>query len=155
MLTDTRALQPGDWFLALRGERSGPGGDAIDIKLYGNSTENLKAAAESLKQSLAPMEGVSALEDTLAYDKPELNLTLTPRGEWKRASTQEELVAEMGSAFLNAQLGVGLEGMQHPSYIDHYLQVLRSDKRALMRAATAARKASEFLLQATAEVQAV
>ena len=67
----------------------------------------------------------------------------------------EELVAEMGSAFLNAQLGVGLEGMQHPSYIDHYLQVLRSDKRALMRAATAARKASEFLLQATAEVQAV
>jgi len=67
--------------LTLRGERSGPGGDAIDIKLYGNSTETLKAAAESLKQALAPMEGVSALEDTLAYDKPELSLTLTPRGE--------------------------------------------------------------------------
>jgi len=67
--------------LALRGERSGPGGDAIDIKLYGNSTETLKAAAESLKQALAPMDGVSALEDTLAYDKPELSLTLTPRGE--------------------------------------------------------------------------
>ncbi|MHA7777065.1 efflux RND transporter permease subunit [Roseibium sp. M-1] len=67
--------------LSLRGERSGPGGDAIDIKLYGTSTENLKAAAESLKQALSPMDGVSALEDTLAYDKPELNLTLTPRGE--------------------------------------------------------------------------
>ncbi|AQQ05514.1 acriflavine resistance protein B [Roseibium algicola] len=75
--------------LALRGERSGPGGDAIDIKLYGNSTENLKAAAESLKQSLAPMEGVSALEDTLAYDKPELNLTLTPRGEALGFTTEE------------------------------------------------------------------
>lgn len=67
--------------LAVRGERSGPGGDAIDVRLYGTSTENLKAAAESLKQALAPLEGVSALEDTLAYDKPELNLTLTPRGE--------------------------------------------------------------------------
>jgi multidrug efflux pump subunit AcrB len=67
--------------LAVRGERSGPGGDAIDVRLYGTSTENLKAAAESLKQSLAPLEGVSALEDTLSYDKPELNLTLTPRGE--------------------------------------------------------------------------
>ena len=67
--------------LALRGERSGPGGDAIDVRLYGSSTETLKAAAESLKQALAPMEGVSALEDSLAYDKPELNLTLTPRGE--------------------------------------------------------------------------
>lgn len=67
--------------LALRGERSGPGGDAIDVRLFGTSTENLKAAAESLKQALAPMEGVSALEDTLSYDKPELNLTLTPRGE--------------------------------------------------------------------------
>ena len=67
--------------LALRGERSGPGGDAIDVRLYGSSTETLKAAAESLKQALAPKEGVSALEDSLAYDKPELNLTLTPRGE--------------------------------------------------------------------------
>ena len=67
--------------LALRGERSGPGGDTIDVRLYGSSTETLKAAAESLKQALAPMEGVSALEDSLAYDKPELSLTLTPRGE--------------------------------------------------------------------------
>ncbi len=75
--------------LALRGERSGPGGDAIDVRLYGTSTENLKAAAESLKQALAPLEGVSALEDTLAFDKPELSLTLTPRGEALGFSTDD------------------------------------------------------------------
>ncbi|WP_428647728.1 efflux RND transporter permease subunit [Roseibium sp.] len=75
--------------LSLRGERSGPGGDAIDVKLYGASTENLKAAAESLKQALAPMQGVSALEDTLSYDKPELNLTLTPRGEALGFTTED------------------------------------------------------------------
>ena len=67
--------------LSLRGEHSGPGGDAIDVRLYGTSTANLKAAAESLKQSLSAMDGVSALEDSLSYDKPELNLRLTPRGE--------------------------------------------------------------------------
>ena len=75
--------------LALRGERSGPGGDAIDVRLYGTSTENLKAAAESLKQALAPLEGVSALEDTLAYDKPELSLSLTPKGEALGFSTDD------------------------------------------------------------------
>ncbi|WP_417690934.1 efflux RND transporter permease subunit [Roseibium sp.] len=67
--------------LALRGERSGPGGDGIDVELYGPSTENLKAAAEYLKQVLGAYDGVSALEDTLSYDKTELNLKLTPRGE--------------------------------------------------------------------------
>lgn len=40
----------------------------------------------------------------------------------------EELIAEMGSAFLCAQLGVFGE-VQHDSYVDHWLKVLKSDKR--------------------------
>lgn len=67
--------------LALRGGRSGPGGDAIDIQLLGADAQRLKVAAEDLKAALARMPVVSALEDTLAYDKSELTLTLTPRGE--------------------------------------------------------------------------
>ncbi len=67
--------------LAVRGGRSGPGGDAIDVRLYGTSTGVLKEAAEYLKQALAAMPGVSALEDTLSYDKAELSLRLTPKGE--------------------------------------------------------------------------
>ncbi|WP_289034463.1 efflux RND transporter permease subunit [uncultured Roseibium sp.] len=67
--------------LAVRGERSGPGGDAIDVRLYGPSTEILKEAAEYLKQALGAMPGVSALEDTLSFDKAELALNLTPKGE--------------------------------------------------------------------------
>ncbi|EFO31787.1 AcrB/AcrD/AcrF family transporter [Roseibium sp. TrichSKD4] len=74
--------------LALRGERSGPGGDAIDVRLYGPTTEQLKAASESLKQSLAAMPGVSALEDTMAFDKPELTLALTAKGEALGFSTE-------------------------------------------------------------------
>ncbi|MEE8270903.1 MAG: efflux RND transporter permease subunit, partial [Alphaproteobacteria bacterium] len=67
--------------LALRGHRSGPGGDAIDVELTGPDSETLKAAAEALKVELSRFRAVSALEDTLAYDKTELILTLTPLGE--------------------------------------------------------------------------
>ncbi|GAA3861526.1 efflux RND transporter permease subunit [Celeribacter arenosi] len=67
--------------VSFRGGRFGPGGDAIDIQLYGSSSETLKAAAEALKSQLAQFGEVSALEDSLAYDKEELILELTPQGE--------------------------------------------------------------------------
>lgn len=67
--------------LALRGHRSGPGGDAIDVALYGSDIDELKAAAEEIKARLARFPAASALEDSLAYDKSEFVLTLTPRGE--------------------------------------------------------------------------
>jgi antirestriction protein ArdC len=58
----------------------------------------------------------------------------------------EELIAEMGSAFLCAQLGVFGE-VQHDSYVDHWLKVLKTDKKALFRACRFAREASEYLLK--------
>ncbi|NVK35283.1 MAG: efflux RND transporter permease subunit [Rhodobacteraceae bacterium] len=67
--------------LAVRGSFGGPSGDAIDVRLYGTSTNVLKEAAEYLKQALASLDGVSGLEDTLSYDKPEINLALTPKGQ--------------------------------------------------------------------------
>ncbi|MFW5393506.1 zincin-like metallopeptidase domain-containing protein [Yersinia sp. 2544 StPb PI] len=57
----------------------------------------------------------------------------------------EELVAEMGSAFLCAELGVYGE-VQHDSYVSGWLKALKEDKRALFRACRQAREASEFLL---------
>ena len=67
--------------LALRGERSGPGGDAIHIRFSGDDETVLKAAAEAVKASLARFPAVIGLEDDLPYDKPELVVTLTPKGE--------------------------------------------------------------------------
>lgn len=61
---------------------------------------------------------------------------------------REELVAEMGSAFLCAQLGIPLEGLQHPAYLANWIEVLKEDKRAIMRAASLARKATEYILTA-------
>ena len=67
--------------LSFRGGRFGPGGDALSVDLYGADVATLKAAAEALKTALSTYPEVSALEDTLAYDKEEMILTLTPQGQ--------------------------------------------------------------------------
>ena len=56
----------------------------------------------------------------------------------------EELVAELGAAFLCAHCSIDGQ-LQHASYIQSWLKVLKSDKRAIFTAAAAARKASEFV----------
>ena len=67
--------------LALRGDRSGPGGDDIAIVLTGADARIIKMAAEDIKAALSRYSGVSGVEDDLAYDRPELVLSLTPKGE--------------------------------------------------------------------------
>jgi multidrug efflux pump subunit AcrB len=67
--------------LSFRNAFFGPGGAALAVDLYGGETQTLKDAAEALKAALAGYPEVSGLEDSLAYDKEELVLTLTPQGE--------------------------------------------------------------------------
>ncbi|MBT0958021.1 efflux RND transporter permease subunit [Alphaproteobacteria bacterium KMM 3653] len=80
-LQERVARHPMTETLAFRRWRGGPGGDAIDIQLFGAGTPQLKTAAEALKSRLAQFGEVSALEDSLAYDKEELILDLTPQGQ--------------------------------------------------------------------------
>ncbi|MCC5970752.1 MAG: efflux RND transporter permease subunit [Pararhodobacter sp.] len=67
--------------LSFRSFGMGPGGDSLSVDIFGADTETLKAAAEALKAQLAVYPDVTGLEDTLAYDKEELILTLTPQGQ--------------------------------------------------------------------------
>ena len=58
----------------------------------------------------------------------------------------EELVAELGAAFLCADLGVTLEPRaDHAAYIQSWLKVLKADKKAIFTAASQAAKATDFL----------
>lgn len=62
------------------------------------------------------------------------------------AYAMEELVAELGAAFLCADLGVTLEPRaDHAAYIDHWLRILKSDRKAIFAAASAASKAADYL----------
>jgi antirestriction protein ArdC len=59
---------------------------------------------------------------------------------------REELVAELGSAFLCADLGLALEPREdHASYIASWLEVLKQDKRFIVSAAAHAQRAVDFL----------
>ncbi|NML88132.1 DUF1738 domain-containing protein [Sphingobium sp. TB-6] len=59
---------------------------------------------------------------------------------------REELIAEMGSAFLCASLGI-VPTVRHADYIGAWLAVLREDSRAIFRAARAASLAADWLLE--------
>lgn len=66
----------------------------------------------------------------------------------------EELIAEMGAAFLTSHCR--LPGrLQHDSYIASWLQALRNDKRLIFTAASHAQKAADYLLPNPTEVEAV
>ena len=65
---------------------------------------------------------------------------------------QEELVAELGAAFLCADLGITPEVRDdHAAYIGSWLEVLKKDKRAIFTAAAHAQRAVDYLhgLQST------
>ncbi|MGE0853595.1 MAG: ArdC family protein [Hyphomicrobiaceae bacterium] len=58
----------------------------------------------------------------------------------------EELVAELGAAFLCADLGITPEPREdHAGYLAHWLEVLKGDKRAIFSAAAHAQRAADFL----------
>ncbi len=69
------------------------------------------------------------------------------RKQWGDAGyAEEELVAELGAAFLCADLELSLQPREdHVSYIAHWLTVLQNDKRAIFRAAAHAQRAADHL----------
>src|ERR1700730_8656872 len=58
---------------------------------------------------------------------------------------REELVAEMTGAFVCAALSI-VPTVRHADYLANWIDVLREDDRAIIRAASAASKAADYLL---------
>lgn len=58
----------------------------------------------------------------------------------------EELVAELGSSLLCAQLGLEPRVDESAAYLSHWIKALKDDKRMLFKAASAAQKATDHLL---------
>jgi antirestriction protein ArdC len=56
----------------------------------------------------------------------------------------EELVAELGAAFLCAEFGFDGD-LRHAGYIAHWIELLKSDKRAFFTACSQASKAADYL----------
>jgi antirestriction protein ArdC len=69
------------------------------------------------------------------------------------AYAAEELIAELSAAFLCARFGIAGE-LRHSSYIASWLKVLKSDNKAIFKAAALAQKAADYLAGFTGEVSA-
>ena len=64
------------------------------------------------------------------------------------AYAAEELVAELSSAVLGAELGLPVAHLDsHASYIEHWLKLLKDDDRAILTAAAKAEAAASLLLK--------
>lgn len=84
--------------------------------------------------------------------KGRLDRDLTGRFK-SQAYVAEELIAELGSAFLMAELG--LEAEPHPnhaSYLASWIKLLRSDPKAIFTAASAASRAAGYLTALQAQM---
>ena len=58
----------------------------------------------------------------------------------------EELVAEIGSAFLGSFAAIPFEEMRHPEYINDWLRIMKADSKAIFTAAAKAQTAADFVL---------
>lgn len=63
----------------------------------------------------------------------------------KQSYAMEELVAELGAAFLCAEFGFDNSTDNHVAYLASWLDVLKHDKRAIFTAASKAQKAADYL----------
>jgi antirestriction protein ArdC len=77
-----------------------------------------------------------------------VNRDLSRYGKDRSERAREELIAELGSCFLCADLGIAPElkpRPDHASYLASWLKVLADDKRAIFSAAAHAQRAVAFL----------
>ena len=66
-----------------------------------------------------------------------------------KARAEEELVAELGAAFICSQLGLTPDHIEdHAAYLSNWLQALKSDKRHIFRAAADAQRAADWVFDA-------
>ena len=67
--------------------------------------------------------------------------------------SKEELIAEMGAAFLCGHAGIEATMQNSAAYIQHWLAALQNDKKLIVQAAAQAQKAADFILGTKFEVQ--
>ena len=127
------------------------GGLGIDVRFGGTRAYYAPGPDRIQMPHFETFESAQAFWSTLAHEhvhstghKSRLGRDFGPRGT--PAYAREELVAELGSAFLCADLGIASSPRSdHASYIASWLKLLEDEPRAVFDAATQAQRAVEFL----------
>lgn len=140
-----------------------PDGDiheAVDEIFMASGLQTTNGAAEAFYSSwddMIHMPGRNWFDDPIDRERIFLHELIHATGHASRLDrdlqnlfgtpgyAREELVAELGSAFLCAEIGIP-PTLRHASYIESWLEVLRDDKKAIFKAASAASRATAWLL---------
>jgi antirestriction protein ArdC len=128
---------------------------------YRPSTDHIQMPAEGLFFQTDTMSRTEGYYATLVHElthwsgaKQRLNREMGKRfGD--QAYAAEELVAEIGAAFLCAELGITQATRpDHAQYLAQWLKLLKEDSRAIFTASARASEAAEYLKRFSAEVSA-
>jgi antirestriction protein ArdC len=93
---------------------------------------------------------VTAFHELVHWTGPRLGREVNSKRFGDDAYAIEELVAELGAAMVSGACSLPTL-MQSASYLDHWLRVLRQDKRAIFAVAGAAQRAADYLLAPTGD----
>lgn len=127
---------------------------------YRPSTDHIQMPDESAFCGTATMNRSEGYYATLVHElthwsgaKHRLDRDMGKRfGDHSYAA--EELVAEIGAAFLCSELGITQElRADHAQYLAQWLELLKGDSRAIFSAAAKASEAAAYLKRITAEVR--
>jgi antirestriction protein ArdC len=104
------------------------------------------------RQSFATEEDyfVTAFHELVHWTAPRVGREVNAKRFGDDAYAVEELVAELGAAMLCGVCNLPTL-MQSASYLDHWLRVLRQDKRAIFAVASAAQRGADYLLEASGD----
>ena len=94
--------------------------------------------------------------DHITGHSSRLNRKAKRKGSYKEAYAFEELIAELGAAFLCADAGISQPEeprADHASYLASWLKVLKDDPKAIVKAASRAEKAAKLVLAKAAEAE--
>lgn len=142
-------IEVADRFVSATGARIQHGGDQA---YYVPSSDHIQMPDEGLFCGSDTMTREEGYYATLVHElthwsgaKHRLDRDFGKRfGEGAYAA--EELVAEIGAAFLCAELGVTQETRpDHAQYLAHWLKLLKNDSRAIFTAAARASEAAAYL----------
>jgi antirestriction protein ArdC len=120
---------------------------------YRPSTDEITMPPQGTFVATPTMTRDEGYMSTLAHElahysgaKHRLNRELATRFKDK-AYYAEEIIAELCASYICAELGISSEPRaDHAQYIHHYIQLLKSDARAIFTAAAAAAKAADYLI---------
>jgi antirestriction protein ArdC len=138
-----KLIESAEAFFAATGATFRHGGDAA---YYAPGPDYIQLPAQEAFKDAESYAAVKGHEAVHWSGHPSRLARVLGKRFGDHAYAAEELIAEVGAAFLCADLGITPEPRaDHASYLAHWLQILKADKRAIFTAAAQAQRAVDFL----------